>query len=72
MEAEHKETELSMEAERKRKAIQYIAVAVLERWANVPYRLRERAGDAAMMALDEGKSISECIEIARKYLSDHT
>ena len=39
---------------------------VMNRWPTVSYSVREKASDAALEALESGKSLLECVEVARE------
>lgn len=39
--------------------------AVMNRWPDKPYPILEKASDAAIKELEQGKPLRECIEIAK-------
>ena len=49
-----------------------LIAAIMNRWPEVPYRITEEAGDAAIAALEAGKPLRDCIEIAKRKVDTST
>ena len=45
--------------------------AVMNRWPTKPYRVLEKAADEALAALENGKSLRECIDVAKEYVESN-